>query len=96
MVCNEVHCAAVELWTLIVVRSVSVLLDRRVIVVLCSIYIAAEGTHPLLTVVQPSHKWINVRPAVLTPNYWFILEVDLWDLWHFAILALNQYTKTYN
>ena len=96
MVCNEVHCAAVELWPLIVVRSVSVLLDRRVIVVLCSINIAAEGTDPLLTVVQPSHKRIDVGPAVLAPNYWLILEVDLWNLRHFAILALYQYTKTYN
>jgi len=92
VISNEVNCTAVELGPLIMVSSVAIFLDRWVVIIFCPINISAEWTDPLRAILEPPHKWIDIRPTVLTPNYCLALEVDLWYLWYFAILTLNKNT----
>lgn len=87
---DEIDGTAVELWALLMISSVSIGFDRRVVVVLSSIDVAAEGAHPLLSVLKPSNEWIDIRSAILTTHDRFGLEVYMRYLRHFSVLALKN------
>lgn len=86
---DEVDGAAVELGALFVVRPVPILLNRRVVVALGAVDVAAEGAHPFLPVLQPPHEGVDVGSAILAPDDRLVLEVHLGYFWLLAILALK-------
>lgn len=93
VICNKVDCTTVELGSLVMICSVPILLDRRVIVALSSINVSTEWTNPFLSILEPPYKRIDVCSAVLTPHNWILFEVHLWYFWNLAVLALIKRSR---
>jgi len=74
MVGNEVHGTTAELWPVVVVCSVAITLNRRVVVALRVVDVCAEGADPLVAVLDPPHERVDVRPTLLAPYDRVIFE----------------------
>ena len=79
VISNEIYCTTVELWSLLMIRSVAIFFNSRVVIILCSIYFTAKWTHPFLTILQPSDEWIDIGSAVSTSHDWIIFEIYFWN-----------------
>ena len=76
MVCDEVYSTNAKLWPLVMITSIPVGLYSAIIVVFCVVNVSAEWTNPLVTVLDPSHEWVDVSSAVLASHDGIILEGD--------------------
>ena len=56
------------------VSSVTIRLDGAIVVLLSVIDVSAEWTDPLLAVLDPSYKWIDIGSALFTSHYGVILK----------------------
>ena len=87
MIGHKVDGAYAELRSLIMVCSVALLIDCRIIIILCLIDITAECTHPPMPLVNPFDKWIDICTTIFTAYNWIILK---WDRRNFLTLWSKQ------
>jgi hypothetical protein len=80
VVSDKVNCTAAELRPVIMVSSVSIGLNGRVVVSLCFIDVSTERAYPSLTIVQPTDEWVDVSSAIFTPHDRVILKRYGWHV----------------
>lgn len=56
------------------VTSIPILLNCGIVVVFGFVDVTTEWADPLMTVLNPSYKWIDVGSAILASDDWIILE----------------------
>jgi len=79
VVCQKVHGSTAKLWSIVVVGSVAVFFDGRVVVMLSIVQVAAERTDPFGSVFNPADEGVDVCAAFLAPHDGVIFERDDWD-----------------
>lgn len=67
MISNEVNCATAELRAIVMICTITIRLNSRVIILLSVVDVSTKWTNPLMAVLDPSDERINVCSAFFTP-----------------------------
>jgi len=75
---NEVNCTTTELWAIVVICTVAVRLNGRVVILFSIVDVCTKRTNPLMSVLNPTHERIDVGSTLLTPDDGIIFERYGW------------------
>jgi hypothetical protein len=58
--------------SLIEILSFADCIQGRIEIVICGVYVSAEIAYPFHTVIDKSHKWVDIGSAIFAPDNRFL------------------------